>query len=179
MTILNATHRRVTNRLLNVIDIKYLVPSYLVHIKWASANSYLSTVNEVEYNGNTYSPGFVSVLEIDTREDGRQDAKIRIFNKGNIAVGLLLNNVVAGTFVDIYLTYLYSDRNTPPVKMVSGIINSSNLLPNNDLDLNISSASDGVMLPNTFHTRQEGFSYLPVDGRIILWNDEVYEFRSN
>jgi hypothetical protein len=139
----------------------------------------MSTGPQITFENDVYIEGQVSVSTFKWDEAGRQNGSIRLSNEGNSASALILNSTTNDIGIEIYATYLIAGGgNTDPQLYVRGVMDGGDIQPNEAIVNVVSTTSQTAFLPNRYHTIDEGFNYLPIEGEVIIWGEEVFELRS-
>lgn len=161
------------------VAIDFTRPVYLVKLLIPDATRYISSGPQITFNTDIYIEGQVSVGTFEWTSDGVQTGQITLSNEANSASALVLNATINDIGIEIYKTYLIAGGgNTAPVFYVSGVMDGSAIGPDRVRITVVSTTARAAFLPNRYHTANEGFSWLPVDGEVITWGTEVFLLQS-
>lgn len=157
------------------IAIDFTRPVYLVGLLFPGNPVYLSSGPQIDFGGNTYQEGQVSVNTFRWNSDGSQQGTITLSNENNAASALILNGTINDVEIIIYKTYLVSGGgNTTPVIYVRGSMDGSDVGYSRSQIGVLSTSANTGFVPNRYYTAQEGFNWLPIEGEKITWGDEVF-----
>lgn len=161
------------------IAIDYTRPVFLVKMLIPGQTRYVSTNIQITFEGNNYIEGQVSVGNFQWTSDGVQTGQMTLSNEANAASALILGSTLNDIDVEIYKTYLINGGgNTHPVLYVKGVMDGASIEPSSSKVTIVSTTARQAFLPNRYHTAAEGFSWLPVDGEVITWGNEVFLLQS-
>ena len=157
------------------IAIDFTRPVYLVKMLFPSGTRYLSTNIQIDYDGDTYIEGQVSVGSFIWNADGSQSGSITLSNEANAASALLLAGTTNDVLIEIYKTYLISGGgNTTPVVYSKGSMDGGTIGASKSVVQVVSTTAQSAFVPNRYHTVDEGFNWLPVSGETITWGEEIF-----
>jgi len=164
--------------ILTEIAIDFTRPVYLVKMLFPAATTFMSTGPQITFSSDIYIEGQISVLTVEWNADGGQSGVLRLSNENNAASALLLTGTVNGVLVEVYKTYLISGGgNTAPEMYIKGTMDGADIGADSSTVNILSTTSKTAFVPNRYHTAAEGFNWLPIDGEIITWGDEVFVLR--
>ena len=161
------------------IAIDFTRPVFLVAMLFPAAPRYMSSSEQITFDGNIYIEGQVAVDTFQWTADGVQTGTLILSNESNAASALVLGATVNDIPVEIFKTYLIEGGgNTEPVLFVRGVMDGANIEYDETSITVVSSTAQSAFLPNRYHTAAEGFSWLPVDGEVITWGTEIFLLQS-
>lgn len=161
------------------IAIDFTRPVFLVKMLIPGQTRYVSTNMQITFEGNTYIEGQVSVGSFQWTSDGSQTGILTLSNEANAAAALILGSTLNDIEVEIYKTYLIAGGgNTHPALYVRGVMDGATIGPSSSKVTVVSTTARQAGLPNRYHTAAEGFSWLPIDGEVITWGNEVFLLQS-
>jgi len=171
--------RDLPSDVLTEIAIEFTRPVYLVKMIFPAETKYLSTRGQISYDGDNYIEGQVSVGTVEWNADGSQSGSITLSNEANAASALLLGTSANDMVVEIFKTYLKAaGGNTAPQVYIKGSLDGSDIgVSKSVLDI-LSTTAATAFIPNRYHTADEGFNWLPVDGEVVAWGDEMFVLRA-
>jgi len=161
------------------IAIDFTRPVFLVKLKFATGEKYVSSGPQITFDSNVYIEGQVSVGTFAWGADGNQSGQITLSNEANAAAALILGNNVNDVEVEIFKTYLIAaGGNTAPQLYVRGSLDGPKIEASRATVTVISTSSETGFVPNRYYTPAEGFNWLPIDGEVITWGTEVFQLRA-
>ncbi len=161
--------------ILTEIAIDFTRPVYLVKMLFPAATTFMSSGPQITFDSDIYIEGQISVETVEWNADGGQSGVLRLSNENNAASALLLAGTVNDVIVEVYLTYLISGGgNTAPEMYIKGSMDGAEIEADSATVNILSTTSQTAFIPNRYHTAAEGFNWLPVDGEIITWGEEVF-----
>ena len=164
---------------LTEIAIDFTRPVYLVKLLIPGATRFVSTNIQITFEGNNYIEGQVSVGNFQWTSDGIQTGQLTLSNEANSASALILGSSINDIEVEIFKTYLIAGGgNTPPSLYVRGVMDGASIEPSSSKVTVVSTTSRQAGLPDRYHTAAEGFSWLPIDGEVIIWGSETFLLQS-
>ena len=164
---------------LTEIAIDFTRPVYLVKMFFPVATVWVSSGIQITFDGDIYIEGQVSVGTFQWTSDGVQTGQITLSNEANAASALILGGTVNDIDIEIYKTYLIAaGGNTAPELYVRGVMDGASIEPSRSKIMVVSTTARQAFLPNRYHTVAEGFNWLPVDGEVITWGNEVFLLQS-
>ena len=160
---------------LTEIAIDFTRPVYLVKMLFPAGTVFMSTGPQITFDGDLYIEGQVSMGTVEWNADGAQSGSLTLSNEGNAASALLLAGTVNDVIVEVYKTYLIAaGGNTDPQLYIKGSMDGANIgMSSSTVDI-LSTTGKTTFVPNRYHTAAEGFNWLPIDGEIIIWGEEVF-----
>ena len=160
---------------LTEIAIDFTRPVYLVKMLFPDRTVYLSTGPQITFNSDIYLEGQVSVETVEWSSDGSQSGTLVLLNEGNAASALMLAGTVNDVIVEVYQTYLKAGGgNTVPQLYIKGSMDGADIGASSSVVNIRSTTGQTAFVPNRYHTAAEGFNWLPIDGEIIIWGEEVF-----
>jgi len=175
----NEVTRNLPADALTEIAIDFTRPVFLVKMLIPNATRFVSTNVQITFEGNIYIEGQVSVGSVQWTSDGVQTGTITLSNEANAASALILGSTINDIEVEIYKTYLINGGgNTHPSLYLKGVMDGADIGPSQSQVTVVSTTSRQAGLPNRYHTASEGFSWLPVNGEVITWGNEVFLLQS-
>lgn len=160
---------------LTEIAIDFTRPVYLVKMLLPTGTRYLSTGPQITFDSNLYIEGQVSVSTITWNSDGSQSGRLLLSNEANAASALLLAGTLNDVIVEIFKTYLISGGgNTAPQLYIRGSMDGAVIGASSSRVNILSTTAQTAFVPNRYHTVAEGFNWLPIEGEVITWGDEVF-----
>lgn len=153
-----------------------VAPFFLVQIAFASTGTaYISSGPTVTYGGNVYSGGYIEVSDIKWDVQGAQGAKLYLPDYNGSALAFALGNVIVDTECWVYFCYGDASAHTTPELLIHGYVNPGRM-DAMGIELNVASIkADDEFYPQEYCTAENGFSFLPEDGKVIEWAGEKYE----
>lgn len=171
--------RDLTAGVLTELAIDFTRPVYLVKMLFPSATRYVSTGVQITFDSDIYIEGQVTVKTFQWTSDGVQTGSILLSNENDAASALVLGSTVNDIEIEIYKTYLINGGgNTTPVLYVRGVMDGADIGAASTKITVVSTTARAAFLPNRYHTAAEGFSWLPVEGEVIMWGTEVFYLQS-
>jgi len=160
---------------LTEIAIDFTRPVYLVKMLFPTGTRYMSTGPQITFNSDIYIEGQVSVDTITWNSDGAQSGSLTLSNENNAASALLLAGTANDVLVEVFLTYLKAGGgNTVPQLHIKGSMDGAGIGASVSVINILSTTGKTSFVPNRYHTVAEGLNWLPIDGEIITWGDEVF-----
>lgn len=160
---------------LTEIAIDFTRPVYLVKMLFPSATTFMSTGPQITFGSDIYIEGQISVETVEWDADGAQSGVLRLSNEGNAASALLLAGTINDIIVEVYQTYLLAGGgNTAPQMYIKGSMDGASIGASSSTVNILSTTGKTSFVPNRYHTAAEGFNWLPIDGEIIIWGEEVF-----
>lgn len=160
-------------------EIDFTRPVYLVKLLFPSQTRFVSSNIQIDYNGDTYLEGQVSVGSFQWDADGNQRGTIILSNEANSASALVLNGTVNDIEVEIFKTYLIAaGGNTDPQFYVKGSLDGASVSPKEAVINVVTTTAGTAFVPTRYHTPAEGFNWLPVGGEVITWGEETFELKA-
>lgn len=157
------------------LAIDFTRPVYLVKMLFPDQTRYLSTGEQLIFNSDTYIEGQLSVASFNWNSDGGQTGRLILSNENNSASSLILNNTTNDVLVEIYITYLISGGgNTDPEYYAVGSMDGAKLNAKEAIIEVVGTTTKSSFVPLRYHTEREGFNWLPSNGDLINWGDEVF-----
>jgi hypothetical protein len=161
------------------IAIDFTRPVFLVKMLIPGQPRYVSSGVQITHGGDIYIEGQVSVGSFQWTADGVQTGSITLSNEANAASALILGSTINDIDIEIYKTYLIAGGgNTSPQMYVRGVMDGADIDPEEARVTIVSTTARAAFLPNRYHTAAEGFSWLPVDGEVITWGNEIFLLQS-
>lgn len=171
--------RELPSDVLTEIAIDFTRPVYLVKMIFPAETKYLSTRGQITFDGDVYIEGQVSVGTVVWNADGSQSGSLTLSNEANAASALLLGTSANDMIVEIYKTYLIAaGGNTTPQVYIKGSLDGSDIGYAKSVLNILSTTAATAFIPNRYHTADEGFNWLPVDGEVVAWGDEMFVLRA-
>ena len=157
------------------IAIDFTRPVYLVKMLVPSGTIYMSTGPQITFDGDVYNEGQLSVGNFVWSPDGSQTGQLELANENNAASALLLTGTLNDVVVEIYQTYLIAGGgNTAPQLYVRGSMDGSTIGASRSIVNVLSTTAQTASVPTRYYTIEEGFNWLPIDGEVVTWGDEVF-----
>lgn len=164
---------------LTEIAIDFTRPVYLVKMFFPTATVFMSSGPQITFSSDIYIEGQVSVGSFTWNADGSQQGDILLSNENNAASALILNGTPNDVPIEIFQTYLIAGGgNTTPKFYVAGVMNGSSIGESSSIINVLSTTAQFGFVPGRYHTVMEGFNWLPIDGEVITWGDEVFVLRA-
>lgn len=171
--------RNLPGDVLPEIAIDFTRPVYLVRMFFLDGTRFLSSGPQITFNSDVYIEGQISVGTVSWDSDGAQVGQLTMSNENNAASALILGGGINDIIVEIYQTYLISGGgNTTPTFYLKGSLDGSRVEPSSVTLRILSTSSETGFVPNRYYTAAEGFNWLPIDGEIITWGNEVFTLRA-
>lgn len=162
------------------IEIDFTRPVYLVKMLFPTGTVFMSSGPQITFDGDIYIEGQVSVGTIRWNANGQQSGMITLSNENNAATALILGSSVNDVKIEIYQTYLIAaGGNTAPSFYLKGSMDGSKVGPSRSEVRVLSTASETGFVPNRYYTAAEGFLWLPIDGEVVVWGEEVFVLQAD
>jgi len=160
---------------LTEIAVDFTRPVYLVKMLFPSGTRYMSTGPQITFDSDIYIEGQISVETVAWNSDGGQSGTLVLSNENNAASALLLAGTINDIIVEVYKTYLKAGGgNTVPQMYITGSMDGAGIGASVSIINILSTTAKTATIPNRYHTVSEGLNWLPIDGEVITWGDEVF-----
>lgn len=149
-------------------------PGYLIQFAWDTPE-YYSTRSTVTWNSKTWTATNVRVDGLGASSQTAGGATLT-FGNADLAIGtLILSDGASGRAVSVWKFYGDSALSlTDPVALFSGVADEATIDDNGRATIRLVQAeSTTLYCPRSFMTQAAGFNFLPADGQIVDWNDEI------
>ncbi len=175
----NQIKRNLPSAVETELAIDFTRPVYLVKMLFTGSIVHVSSNIQIVFDSDTYIEGQVAVGSFTWNANGAQQGRIILSNEGNSASALILGGTINDVPIEIYKTYLISGGgNTAPQLWVKGVMNGSKVgASRSSIDV-LSTTASTSFIPSRYHTVAEGHNWLPVDGEVITWGEELFLLRA-
>lgn len=169
--------RSLTSGLLTEIGNAVTKPGYFIEIVF-STNLRMSTRGTLSWNGNTWAGRGAVMSGIGNDVTTSAQAGRITFDDGDFAIAeLVLSEGIAGRAINVWKFYGATPADGDPVQVFSGAGDSASLDTTNGKTAValVQRGARELYAPRRYMTRANGFSVLPVTGKIITFNGENFK----
>lgn len=174
-----AVTRPLPGGLHDAISAQFTQPFYLVKAEFPAPYGVrcYSTGPEVVHEGLTYTADACAVDGLSWDGDAVQSGRVDLYNDTGEIAAMVIDAGISETPASLFVVYRHiNGALTVPVLVASGSLADSDI-EGGSVVLTLEAASQiALRIPNTYVTKQAGFSHLPVPGSMIQWGDETYIF---
>lgn len=146
---------------------------------WAGSEKqpYVETT-DVPYVREDYIEGGCDIAGFGWDADAAQTGQIELLNDNNSAVALVLGRGVDGVQCTVFQGYYNPaiGESCGPVILAVGELTDSDITPTSAIVTMATTKAGVEFLPKRYHTRAEGFNWLPPDDAQVTWGKEIYIF---
>lgn len=173
--------RTLTAPLLAALGVDVTAPGFLVELAFSSPVRF-STRGSVQWNGNPWPArgATISGLAYDIGSP-QQGGTLRINDPDLAMSALVLLEGMVGRSVNVWKFYGEALADGDPVQIFAGAGDAVTISPS-DRSIQVSLVQRGptqLYAPRRFMTRANGFSILPVAGRIVAFNGVDFTLERN
>lgn len=166
--------RNLSTALQQQTESEFTRPYFLARLEFPSDTSYMSSGPQTDFDGNTYLANGFRMDELSWEPGGVQRGTIFLSNENNNASALVLNNTISES--PIYVWQAYRDGDVTPELIFRGVLDAPTDITLNEVAITFNTSGSGAtLIPNQYHTRSNGFNFLPPAGRVWYWAGEKYE----
>lgn len=152
-------------------------PFHIVKLELSGVTRYYSEGPQITHDANVYVEGKVAVSQLQWDSEGGQTCTIAIANDNNDAAADFLANTFDEGKVTVWQVFRTGPSTyTVPTLFVVGTCDAPELSPSVVTITVRSTHSVTVFMPNTL-VIDAGFNHLPLEGKVVFWNNTQYELR--
>lgn len=151
-------------------------PVYLVDIEFPGDPFYVSSREELEWNGNFYKAHSVEAESIEFSDSGTGPTSLLLSNENSVAAALVLNYGIQGVPITIRKTYVKSDGTLATPRIYFKGEGDDARITSLSVQVGVKKKSARThFAPSMTFSAANGFNHLLRPGAVIVINGEKYQ----